>query len=88
MAALPCSAPDCRYTTADTLDNDANMQDKISVLRIHADTVHGNANTPAQNTAGPSVKAKMDRTLLNSMQAQMCKPGTSSQQGGRSLSLR
>ena len=64
MAALPCSAPDCPYTTADTLDNDANMQDKISVLRIHADTVHGNTNTPAQNTAGPSVRAKMDPPKL------------------------
>ena len=65
MAALPCSAPDCPYTTADTVDNAATMQDKISVLRIHADTVHGGTNTPAQNAAGPSVRAKMDPPKLH-----------------------
>ena len=65
MAPLPCSAPDCTYTTADTVDNAANMQDKITVLRIHADTVHGSPITPAQNTAGPSVRAKMDPTKLH-----------------------
>ena len=36
------------------------VQEKISVLRIHADTVHGGVNTPAQNTAGPSARAKID----------------------------
>ena len=65
MAALPCSATDCPYTTADTMDNAATMQDKISVLRIHADTVHGGTNTPAQNTTGPSVRAKMDPPKLH-----------------------
>ena len=65
MAALPCSAPDFPYTTADTVDNTTNVQDKISVLRIHADTVHGSANTPAQNTAGPPVRAKMDPPKLH-----------------------
>ena len=49
MAALPCSAPGCPYTTADTVDNAATIQDKISVLRIHTDAVHGVTNTPAQN---------------------------------------
>ena len=39
MAALPCSAPDCPYTTTtDAVDNAATVQDKIAVLRIHADT--------------------------------------------------
>ena len=65
MAALPCSAPDFPYTTADTVDNTTNMQDKISVLRIHADTVHGSANTPAQNIANPPVRAKMDPPKLH-----------------------
>ena len=65
MAALPCSAPDCPYTTADTLDNAAIMQDKLTVLRIHTDAVHSSANTPARNTASPSVRAKMDPPKLH-----------------------
>lgn len=66
MAALPCSAPGCTYTTTDTVDDaTTTLQDKISVLRIHADTVHGGANTPAQNNAGPSVRAKMDPPKLH-----------------------
>ena len=65
MASLPCSAPECTYTTGDTVDNAANMQDKISVLRIHTDAVHGSPITPARNTAGPSVRAKMDPPKLH-----------------------
>ena len=65
MAAIPCSATDCPYTTADSLDNAAAIQDKISVLRIHTDAVHGVTNTPAQNAAGPSVRAKMDPPKLH-----------------------
>ena len=65
MAAIPCSAPDCPYTTEDSLDNAAAIQDKISVLRIHADTVHGVTNAPAQNATGPSVRAKMDPPKLH-----------------------
>ena len=64
-AALPCSAPDCPYTTMDAVDYAATVQDKIAVLRIHADTVHGGATTPAQNNAGPSARAKMDPPKLS-----------------------
>ena len=67
MAALPCSAPGCTYTTEDTVDNaNATVQDKILVFRIHADTVHGSATTPAQNNAAtPSVRAKMEPPKLH-----------------------
>ena len=37
MAAIPCSVPDCSYTTADSVDDAAAIQDKIAVLRIHTD---------------------------------------------------
>ena len=60
MAAIPCSVPDCPYTTADSVDDAAAIQDKIAVLRIHADSVHGVTNAPVQHAAGPSVRAKMD----------------------------
>ena len=65
MAALPCSVTGCPYTTADTVDDAAAIQDKIAVLRIHADSVHGVANAPVQHAAGPSVRAKMDPPKLN-----------------------
>ena len=53
MAAIPCSVPDCSYTTADSVDDAAAIQDKIAVLRIHADSVHGVVNAPVQHAAGP-----------------------------------
>ena len=86
MAALPCSAPDCTYTTVDTVDNAANIQDKITVLRIHGVNF---TLTPCmaalllqQKTL--QVRQSEPRWILpNSTQDQMCKPRTSSQQGGK-----
>ena len=62
-AALPCSVPGCTYTTRDTVDDATTLQDKLTVLRIHADSVH--SATPVQSNAGSSVRAKMDPPKLH-----------------------
>ena len=70
-AALPCSEPDCPYTTMDAVDNAATVQDKIAVLRIHADTVHGGATIPLQHRIMLAPPQEPRWILLNSAQAQM-----------------
>ena len=68
-AALPCSAPDCPYTTMDAVDYAATVQDKIAVLRIHADTVHGVPTLQHRIMLAPPQEPRW--ILLNSAQAQM-----------------
>ena len=71
MAGIPCSAPACGYNTDSQVPPDTSLQDKISLLQIHKDTVHA---TPVQPHSTPQMasnhRAKLDLPKLSAGSSQ------------------
>ena len=64
MAGLQCPKTGCTYNTSGQVDNAAALENKIAILRIHADVEHGREQAVVNNGVPNSVKAKMDTPKL------------------------
>ena len=63
MSGLKCSLPSCSYSTDSQVSSDTDLEAKMKLLRIHADTVH--AQSRNQVSSLTSSKAKLDPPRLS-----------------------
>ena len=54
---LPCSIPNCGYTTTTQVPDETDLASKIQLLQIHASSAH---HTGVEAVRTPGSKAKMD----------------------------
>ena len=63
MAGLKCSLSSCAYSTDDQVPATTELETKLKLLRIHADTVH--QPRVQQDSSHTSSKAKLDPPRLS-----------------------